>query len=360
MRSILAAILLLTGLVIAPVAAVAEQLVDLYKVSVLVANQQTDERNVAATQAMAQLLVRVTGNMDIGSNLELAPYLKRAQNYVLQYGYSKTEQTLTLENGSEVPAIQLTFSFSEEAIEKLLRKLQLSIWPANRPGILVWLIEDRWSEGRTLVTDPKVHESLRAEALRRGLPLVFPIWDLQDQMAISIEQLWRFQVENLKTASARYQANVIVVGRYSRTSSGELRGVWQWLDGDANELMDARGVTEASLAAPLIDKVANDLAVRYAIVPGRDVSERVMIHIADVTAFDRYREILTYLENLEALRSVQLVKVEGTGLWLELYPESDIEHLQRALLLDRKLIAMESFAVTDGSINNPLLFRWYR
>ena len=360
MRSILAAVYLLMAALCVSHSALAEQLVDLYKVNSLVASQEAKERNEAASVAMAKVLVRVTGDTQIANNAELAGYLSQAQNYVLQFGYNRANAKLVQEDGSEVDAFELVFTFSEVAIDKLLRKLRLPIWPENRPSVLVWLVEDQWPEGRAVINSPEVHTQLRAEALRRGLPLVFPLWDLEDRMAIGLDQLWQFHQETLRVASLRYQPDVIVVGRYSRTSSGELRGVWQWLDGENSELLDSRGETEALLAAPMVDEIANKLSARYAIVPGREANTEILAHVSGIKSFDQYREILSYLENHEALRSTQLVKAEGEDLWVALYPESDLSHLQRALLLDRKLLAIETLIAPDGSQTNPLMFRWYR
>ncbi|UTA49012.1 DUF2066 domain-containing protein [Simiduia sp. 21SJ11W-1] len=358
MRSLLNAVILLISACWLASPAVAEQLVDLYKVQTLVTSQAAAERERAATEALARLLVRVTGDPKIAENAELQPYMKRAQNYVLQFGYARTEATLTQEDGTQVPATALNFSFSEVAINKLLRKLKLPIWPYNRPGLLVWLVEDQWQGGRTLLRDADTQQALREQALTRGLPLMFPIWDLEDQMAISAEQLWSFDQDALRTASARYQPDVIVVGRYSRTSSGELRGVWEWIDGDDSDLLDAKGDSLQALAAPMVDKIANTLAARYAIQPGQDDGLQLVMQVQGVKAFDRYRKILSYLEQHEALRDVQLVQVEGDSLWLNLYPEADLAHLQRAFQLDRKLSPLPTLVPADGSPTNPLMFEW--
>lgn len=336
----------------------AEPLVDLYKVSTLVASQSSGEREKAASAAMARLLVRVTGDPQIAANEELQPYLARAQNYVLQFGYSRTEEQLTREDGTQVPATQLDFSFSEVAVDKLLRKLKLPIWPDNRPGLLVWLVEDQWPEGRQLLRDKAVQSQLRAQALTRGLPLTFPIWDLQDQMAVDLDQLWQFDQQALQAASARYQPDVIVVGRFSRTSSGELRGVWQWLDAGQTDLLDAQGQTLKEFAAPMVDDIANTLAARYAIKPSQDDATRLVVQVLGVAEFDRYRRVLSYLEGHEALRDVQLIQVDGENLWLNIYPEADLDHLQRAFQLDRKLTPVPTLVPADGSPENPLMFHW--
>lgn len=341
-------------------AAQAEQRVDLYRVTELVTSQAADERARAASQAMARVLVRVTGDASVAQSSALTGYLAHAQHYVLQFGYSSTDQLIVDEAGKEWPAIALDFSFSETAVEKLLRQLQLPIWPANRPSTLVWLIEDQWPDGKVPVRDEAAIAALRAQAAVRGLPLQFPLWDLEDQMQASPDQLWQFERESLTRASARYQPNLILVGRYSVTSAGELRGVWQWLDGDSTDLLDAQAGDLQQLAAPVFDRLADSLAARYAIVPGRDASGQLLMRIDQVENFAHYRDILTYLEGLDALREAQLVRVEQGQLLIALWPEADLAHLQRALELDRKLTPLPTLVPADGSDTNPLLYRWYR
>lgn len=338
----------------------AEQRVDLYQVQELVASQSSEARKAAASDALARVLVRVTGDRTIADLPDVASYLPQAQNYVLQFGYGRSEQTLTDESGVESPAFTLTFRFSEPAVEKLLKQLQLPNWPASRPSLLVWLIEDQWPNGRALLKTSEVEQSLRQEAMRRGLPLQFPLWDLQDQMAVNIDQLWSFDEQSIREASARYQPEVIVVGRFSRTSGGEIRGVWQWLDGESQGLADAQAANLAAWSAPMVDQLADLLAGRYAIIPGQDLSGQLVLTVSDVDGFARYREVLTYLENHEALRDVRVARAEGTTLVLYLSPEADLAHLQRALQLDRKLVPMQTLLAPDGSETNPLMYRWYR
>lgn len=338
----------------------AEQRVDLYQVQELVASQSGEARKAAAADALARVLVRVTGDRKIADLPELSGHLSQAQNYVLQFGYGRSDQTLTDEQGVESPAFALTFRFSEPAVEKLLKRLQLPNWPASRPSLLVWLIEDQWPNGRALVKAPEPEQSIRQEAMRRGLPIQFPLWDLQDQMMVNIDQLWSFDETSIREASARYQPEVIVVGRFSRTSSGEIRGVWQWLDGESQNMVDAQAQTLGAWSAPMIDQLADLLASRYAIVPGQDLTGQLVLTVNDVDGFARYREVLTYLENHEALRDVRVARAEGTTLVLYLSPEADLAHLQRALQLDRKLIPMQTLQAPDGSETNPLMYRWYR
>lgn len=338
----------------------AEQRVDLYQVEALVPNQSAQARSQAAAEALAQVLVRATGDAHIEEDERLAVELERAQSYVLQFGYGRTDQTLINDEGEEMPAVLVRFQFSEPAVEKLLKRLQLPVWPANRPSLLVWLVQDQWPDGRVLVTDAQILAGIKAEAMRRGLPVQFPLWDLQDQMALTVDQLWAFDAQAIRAASVRYPSELIVVGRFSKTSSGQYRGVWQWLDGEQQGFADAQADAINAWAAPMVDQLADTLAARYAIQPGLDNTGQLLMTVVGVDGFSRYREVLNYLEALEALASVRVARVEGANLFLSLTPESDLAHLQRALALDRKLLPEPTLAPVDGSVNNPLMYRWYR
>ena len=108
----------------------------------------------------------------------------------------------------------------------------------------------------------------------------------------------------------------------------------------------------------MVDDIANTLAARYAIKPSQDDAARLVVQVLGVAEFDKYRKVMTYLENHEALRDVQLAKVEGENLWVDVYPEADLEHLQRAFQLDRRLTPVPTFVPPDGSPENPLMFHW--
>jgi hypothetical protein len=74
-----------------------------------------------------------------------------------------------------------------------MRDAGITLWTANRPTILAWVVLSE--EGRrgflTPDTDPLSVQTLNDAFRRRGVPLQLPLYDLEDAAAISPGEAWR-------------------------------------------------------------------------------------------------------------------------------------------------------------------------
>jgi hypothetical protein len=146
---------------------------DLYEVVEAVASRGNTDRAAASSRGLERVFVRVTGDADIGSNPQLTPVLQKASQYLQGYRYA-----------SENNQLYLHLTFEPQAVGEIVHKLQLPIWPNNRPGTLVWMAVDTLQGGRTGLKQqdyPELFAVLDSLALERGLPLEFPVMDLNDQ-----------------------------------------------------------------------------------------------------------------------------------------------------------------------------------
>ena len=75
----------------------AGQEVDLYRVEVLVSSQTEAERNRATSEALAELLVRVSGDTQAPSLPTLAAAQRRASQYLHEFRYASTDQQLQVD-----------------------------------------------------------------------------------------------------------------------------------------------------------------------------------------------------------------------------------------------------------------------
>ena len=362
-----ALLVLAVGLALSQLAGAA-QTVDLYRTQVLVTSQSTAERGRAAAQGLAEILTRVSGQADANRRPAVRQALKTANRYLSEFSYASTDETLE-RAGEERPATRLLLAFSPALVDKLLRQAQLPAWPANRPTLMVWLVADDVSQGRHLVEDEESLDVLRKAAQRRGLPIVTPLLDLEDRVAISAADLWSFDEAKLQAASARYQADAILVGRYSQTSRGRWLASWQLLHKQGDGAFDSRRDQLTEVMNNGIDQVADHMAGLYAIVPRDSAFDRVVLQVAGVHDFAAYRATLDYLQRLRMVRRATLRSVQGQALELTLQTEGELSLLLDTLALDNKLVPVES--VPDGSMSlpgnrylprgseqNPLLLRW--
>ncbi|MBR9908889.1 MAG: DUF2066 domain-containing protein [Gammaproteobacteria bacterium] len=371
----LASLLLLWWLPLASLwspGASAELVANLYQQEELVLDQGSRERRRAVEQALNQVLVRVTGNSRAPNLLALRNAIADPAQLVDAYRYESSAETL-LRDGEQLPASRLIISFSRSGIERLLSAAGLPLWSANRPSVLVWLVRDDFDRGRQLVSlqdSSEVAATVQNIARERGLPLVTPLLDLEDRLMINAEKIWQLDSEAIREASSRYQADAIVVGRYSQTSSGLWLAAWSLIHRDRQDVFDLENQQETALVAEGLAIVAEQLAAMYAIVLSNGGGAEVTLELHEVNSFPAYVAAINYVAGLDVVRQLRLLGVEDNRLQLRLQMQGDVDSLTNALQLDRKLIPLDAITrgpgqgVTlppyngGGSAPQPLRFRW--
>jgi len=227
---------------------IAEEVDGLYVSLVPVADQSAISKDRGVEEALNNVLIKLTGNSEIINSVRLIPFLDSANDYIDALSFqdlpSNFEESLDGRNtGLEV-------SFSRPAIDQLIRRAQLPVLPSNRPKLLVWIVKDDVTTGREFLSQDflssdfsnsigqKVLTDFSSAMESRGIPYMLPTFDLEDQLALSIDQAWNLSADNIELASERYRADGWIALRFYRTSSGEIRGAWLYQAGGRRELGD--------------------------------------------------------------------------------------------------------------------------
>lgn len=196
----------------------------MYEVALPVLSQDKQIRKTAFEQAFAEVLVRISGNSVVVSQLNI----KSASQYVQQYRYlplskeDKREAPVMLEMSQ--PKYMLWVQFNQGLIKKQLRENALPIWGQQRPGVLLW-IAVRDGRHRYILRDldqSVIKDVVEKEARRRGLPVIWPKFDVVDRRNVLFADIWGSFWERISRASERYSAGAILVGRMHW-----LNGQWQ-------------------------------------------------------------------------------------------------------------------------------------
>ena len=146
----------------------AEEVSGLYTGLVPVVDQSAESRDLALTQALTQVLVKLTGNSKITQSTKLQPFLTNPNAFVSGIGF-RTIPSVTDEGqtGMEV-------SFDRQALDQVIRQAQLPVLPSNRPKLLVWIIRDDAVFGRDFEglesNSIKKRPRLRRRGRRRSAP----------------------------------------------------------------------------------------------------------------------------------------------------------------------------------------------
>ncbi len=285
---------------------VAAEVNNLYDAEVQVASQSPQDRNAAISQALAQVLVKVTGNAAAARQSALNPLLSNASQYVLKFTYRLSESS-----DEELRFIRVYFDAL--SVNQQIRQAGLPVWGTSRPQLIVWVGVQQGRSREMLMpdTNPAISGGIRRLADQYGIPVLMPLMDLEDQSAVTTSDLWGSFSSPLQKASSRYLSDLIVVLRLNTDSKGYTKSSWSMV---ANNDSTDWNINAASLDEALsqgMQKLAGLVAAAYAPAGGNSV-ERINIQIGNVNNFAALVKTQRYLQNLESVESL-LLRSLGNG-----------------------------------------------
>jgi hypothetical protein len=357
----------------------AAQVGGLYEAEVPVVGQETEQRNQSIVEAFRRVLVKVTGNRGIVRHPLLGSDIAEAPRYVQQYRYrlipvDATSQTPpeplspsggpaapqppspageVAEPGSPAePRRMLRVSFDESAVNRLLRQRGLSIWGDTRPAILLWLTTEQ--AGRRALLVPEVEEAtlgaVMAAAEQRGMPLLLPLMDLEDQSRLQISDLWGGFADNIREASRRYGADAIFTGRLVQFAPDLWRASWTlYLEQDAL-IWDSEGDSLEMASEAGVQAGIDMLASRFAPVVGGEDAGRIRLRISGIGSLAAYARVNRYLWEQSGAERVDLVYVEPDAVVYSLRVRGGKEALEQRIALSGTLLPL-SYEI--GAVASP-------
>ena len=301
---------------------------DLYQVRTEVSARDPATQEQAFEDAMAVVLTRVTGSRQVDQSEESQAILGRARDYIQQFGY--------------IDSRTLLISFDGQAINRRLSELGLPVWGQERPATLIWLsLTDERGRREILAADNSglVAERLKKAASQRGVPIIIPLMDTEDQQAIDVSDIRGVFEDNIFSASERYDADALLVGtgragRQSKEDEPVYRISWTLFF--AGEEQSWRGDL-----AEGIDHAADEFATVLAAIDSQDSGrQRVLIRgIGDLVAYGR---VSKYLESLSLVNSVAVDRVHGEDVLFSLELRADPDRLASAINLGKVLFPEDS------------------
>ena len=322
--------------------------VDLYEAEVPWSDRDADARASAFRQALRQVLVKVTGRRRIADATALEPLIENAQGLVQQY---RLRAVAVGDGETAVQEPRLWARFDEGAVDRLVRDAGLPVWSRPRPSVLAWVAAE--GEGTVRMAGAEgaeeIAENLRRGARSRGVPLVLPLLDIEDQALAGPPELWVEADDRIRAASERYRPGGILIGRVGRIVLWEAQ--WSLLlpgaaqrwstEGDVLDLVVDEGMHEA------IDA----LAAHYASTMPEVEGAAIAVSVSGVHDFVGYARTMRYLESLDEVESVDVLAVVAGRLTLGLKLRTGVSGL-------RGLVALGSTLAEDaGNVDGALALR---
>lgn len=299
----------------------------LYEGEAAVPDQSEEARAAALPEALARVLVKLTGSEDTPLQPAVREQLAGAAGLLQHFRY---RSEVAVVNGLPEQRAVLVARFDRAKVDALLGGAGIAFWPGPRPPLMLWLgIDD--GRGPRLVSEAQAQAvaALSNRAANEGVGLIFPLLDLEDQAAVSAQAVWDENVAALVAGSARYASQSLLSGRLERAGSG-----WRanWLVIDGGEVLrrwsDAGGDAQALLANGASQAVAA-LTQRYAGLAALGEPGRYAVRIQGIQSGADYARAVAYLRSLSLVRGIEVRSAEGSVLVLMLDLGAGVEALQR-------------------------------
>jgi uncharacterized protein len=331
---------------------------DLYTVELPVADQTTTHRLEVFNQALREVIVKVSGSDEVLDRPDLERPLKNSSRYVRQFRYiNKKVDTAEAIEGSQ---LYLSTVFNEDLLEKLLRENNIPVWGKERPSTLLLISFDE-NETVALVsgdTTPDVVEELDTVAARKGLPVLFPLLDLEDRVILGVEDIVQLNEANIQALVARYAPDAVLVGQIVGRADNDWQGSWQLRFGDRMLEWNDRAQNREAVMQQAIGHLSKTLATEYALQTFSNLGEDVLLRVDGITGVAGYQRILSYLQSLDAVESVRLVMIHENQVTYRVSLRNSLQDLQQLISLGYLLEQMELPQVDATSAEQTVLMNY--
>ena len=310
---------------------------DLYSTEVPVPTRDRPERQEAFQEALSEILVRVTGSRSIDGFAELDSMLDTASRYVQRFEYAENE-------GDEERPYLLRVTFDGPALERAVSERGLPVWGPDRPGVLIWLaVSERGN--RYLVggdTVSAARRALESVAKTRGVPLMYPLLDLEDQARVTFADVAGGFQDTVREASKRYRPEAILIGHVSPLSGGYWQARWNLYQGGEPVSWTSEG---GSLQAALADgthELSGTLASRTSTYRFSEMAKGMLVTVDDVRSHVELNRVVDYLGRLAPVSGARPFSLDGDRAELLVQMRGNPRDLERLVMLGDIMVRVDS------------------
>ena len=311
--------------------AIAVSVEDLYTIEVPVADQTTSLRLEAFMEAFKQVVVKVSGSDDALRSPAFARPIQRSSRYVKQFSYITREAQNAQELDSNL--LYLKMDFDKQLIESLLRDNNFAIWGRARPGSLLVISYDV-NETIKLVSDdgtPEMVEMIDVASNRQGLPVLFPLMDLEDISLVRVSDVVSRHFDKIEIMATRYSPDALVVGQIiGRTETGWL-GDWEARFDDQVFKWQYKGSSEEAIVDQLVKHLARILALEFALENHQTSDQDLLMSVSSMPGIGQVIAVQQYLESLNVVESVRVGYIQQEVVTFRVKLRNDVEDLQRLI-----------------------------
>jgi hypothetical protein len=267
--------------------------------AVAVEDRSAGELARAAGDALTRVFVRVSGDEQILDEAVFDEAVQNAQSHVLLYSYQDDQEGGT----------RIFFEFDDAFVRSLFKDHSILYWEQRRPPLVIWLALDEPFSRRFAARSDDVE--LLAPSLERlelrGVEARFPLLDLADSAALSVNAIWERDFDQVRRASARYGTEHALVGRWIDLSDGSKLVDWYYVGPKQSENLQFRATELSDIWDRGIDLAVDAMRDSLAVTLQQfEMSEAIAVSVKGVKSYADYRAISSVFDELGQLVDLRI------------------------------------------------------
>jgi hypothetical protein len=153
---------------------------NLYRAQTIVTGQGEANRTIGFAACLEDVLIKVSGALQLAGDSRLALYEAKAGEFVKAYDYhdQMSGKPKRDEQGTRDRPYDLLVDFDENKIDDALAVLGLKPWPSPRPGLGILIEMEQGARQYIVTSDARQsdlqRDSLLSAALKRGMAVALP------------------------------------------------------------------------------------------------------------------------------------------------------------------------------------------
>jgi len=280
----------------------------LYAAEVPVLNQDEGERRGGFARALAQVLGKLSGDLNSDKRPGVSQELRRAERYVERFDYRQDEQIGA--SGTPNYTTTLVVHFRPAEIDAIAAALGLPVWPEPRPKPVLWLvIHDGRSAPRLVgLQQNNAVRPLLDRAIARGYRLGLPMGD--DAERAAVDAVWNGDIAAIARLSNRYHPPMQLIGKLYRNDNGWTAD-WVFVDnGQVLARVSTRDPDARQAMASGADMAADTLAKRDARVPPSAQPSVQRVVFTGIQTSADYLRLSALLQQMAVVRGFRPVQCQ--------------------------------------------------
>lgn len=302
----------------------------LYNGAVKVADRSQGELARGTAAALAEVLIKLTGNRRLPGDAAARPVLAKAGKLVLQYGYANAPKG----------GLQLNVEFDQQALNGELAERGIALWGKARPDTVAWIVVED-ADGRRLLSNDEpglLGQALLKHAGDRALPVLLPLQDIEEARTLTTAESWDDVATAALQLADRYGTPAVLVGQLKQNSPQVWEARWKLKVGEDLLEWNQDGDTGEGLAEEGVDALGDALARRYADPALMTGADSLTLSVVGVRTAEDYARLSTYLDTLDTVTRLFLRSVDNERVLVEVTARGGRAGLAQSIGFGRVLV----------------------